>query len=167
MGTKAKTWTDKMKAAPPHVVVLDKAFAGVPAGARLLISNPREIEAYLREQVPRGKTLSIQQLRRDLAAHHGADAACPVSTSIFLRTVAEHAWDQVEAGAPLSEVAPFWRVVEPTSPLARKLRADPAWITLQRELEQGPLASSNATDKPRLQGQGGPSASSSVRTTKR
>lgn len=139
MSSKAKTWTEKMKAAPPHVVVLDKAFAGVPAGARLLISNPREIETFLRDKLPRGRTLSVQQLRRELAAHHGADAACPVSTSIFLRTVAENAWDQVEAGAPLSQVAPFWRVVEPGSPLARKLRADPAWITLQRELEAGPV----------------------------
>jgi hypothetical protein len=32
-------------------------------------------------------------------------------------------------------VAPFWRVVEASSPMAKKLSFDPAWIDLQRELE--------------------------------
>jgi hypothetical protein len=122
-------------------VVLDKDFAGVPAGARLLISCPHEVAHYLRTQVPVGETRSVQQMRRELAALHGADAACPVSTAIFLRTVAEAAWDQIEAGQPATEVAPFWRVVEPGSPLAKKLRAGPAWIEHQRQAEQeGPFS---------------------------
>ena len=33
------------------------------------------------------------------------------------------------------DVAPFWRVVESSSPLAKKLSFDPAWIDLQRQLE--------------------------------
>jgi hypothetical protein len=33
------------------------------------------------------------------------------------------------------DLAPFWRVVESSSPMAKKLRSDPAWIDLQRELE--------------------------------
>lgn len=82
---------------------------------------PQEIEDFLRAHTrPRG-TLSIQELRRRLARLGGADAACPVSTSLFLRTVSEAAWDDIEQGASAVEVAPFWRVVEPDSPLARKL----------------------------------------------
>jgi hypothetical protein len=136
MPTKPKTWADKMKAKPPHTVRLDKDFAGVPAGSKLLISCPIEVEDYLRTGVPPGETRSIQQMRRELAARHGADAACPVSTAIFLRTVAEAAWDRLEAGAPTAEVAPFWRVVEPGSPLAKKLRAGSDWIAQQRAAEQ-------------------------------
>jgi hypothetical protein len=139
MPNKPKTWEQKMKATPPHTVVLDKDFAGVPAGARLLISGPLEVEAYVRSQVPVGETRSIQQMRRELAALHGADAACPVSTAIFLRTVSEVAWDALEAGQPATEVAPFWRVVDPASPLARKLRAGAAWIEQQRQAEQAGL----------------------------
>ncbi len=78
-------------------------------------------------------------MRRELAAMHGADAACPVSTAIFLRTVAEAAWDEIEAGKPASEVAPFWRVVDPKSPLARKLRAGADWIEQQRAAERAPV----------------------------
>jgi hypothetical protein len=75
-------------------------------------------------------------MRRELAAMHGADAACPVSTAIFLRTVAEAAWDDIEAGKPVTAVAPFWRVVDPKSPLAKKLRAGSSWIEQQRAAEQ-------------------------------
>jgi hypothetical protein len=136
MPSKPKSWQDKMKAKPPHTVTLDKDFAGVPAGSRLLISCPVEVEDYLRTKVPPGQTREVQQLRRELAAMHGADAACPVSTAIFLRTVAEAAWDQIEAGVPTSEVAPFWRVVDGNSKLAKKLRCGGAWIEQQRAAEQ-------------------------------
>jgi hypothetical protein len=136
MPSKPKTWAAKMKAKPPHTVVLDKDFAGVPAGSRLLISCPIEVETYLRTQVPPGETREVQQMRRELAKQYGADAACPVSTAIFLRTVAESAWDQIESGVPTTDVAPFWRVVDPASPLAKKLRAGSQWIAEQRASER-------------------------------
>jgi hypothetical protein len=135
---RAKTWNEKMQARPPHVVRLDKDFAGVPAGSRLLISCPMDIEAYLRQHLPPGTQQPVQQMRRNLARLHGADATCPVSTAIFLRTVAEAAWDRIEAGAAATAVAPFWRVVDPDSPLARKLRCGSAWIAAQRAAEADP-----------------------------
>jgi hypothetical protein len=132
----AKTWADKKRAKPPHTVTLDKDFAGVPAGSRLLISCPMELEEYLKKHVSYGTTKEIQQVRRELAALHGADATCPVSTAIFLRTVAEAAWDEMGAGKATTEVAPFWRVIDPKSPLAKKLRAGPQWLEQQRLAEQ-------------------------------
>ena len=136
MPSKPKSWKEKMAAKPSHTVTLEKAFAGVPAGAKLLISCPVEVAEYLKTKVPPGETREIQQMRRDLAAAHGADAACPVSTAIFLRTVAEAAWDEMEAGVTVSEVAPFWRVIDPKSPLARKLQAGGTWIEQQRAAER-------------------------------
>ncbi len=136
MPTKPKAWKDKMNAKPPHTVVLDKDFAGVPAGSRLLISCPLELADYLRSKIPTGETREVQQVRRELAALHGADATCPVSTAIFLRTVSEAAWDDIQAGTPLHQVAPFWRVVDPSSPLAKKLRAGSEWIKQQRAAER-------------------------------
>lgn len=141
MPKKPKSWAQKMEAKPPHTVRLSEPFAGVPAGAQLLISSPQEIARFLSERTSAGQTLSIQQLRRELAAAHRADATCPVSTSIFLRTVSAFSWEQVEAGRPVAEVAPFWRVVEPESPLARRLPCGPDWIRQQRAAEQaGPEA---------------------------
>lgn len=135
MPRSAKTWAEKRKAKPPHTVTLDKDFAGIAAGSRLLISCPLELEEYLRKHVPAGTTKEIQQVRRELASLHNADATCPVSTSIFLRTVAEAAWDDLISGKSVTELAPFWRVIDPKSPLAKKLRAGSQWIEQQRQAE--------------------------------
>jgi hypothetical protein len=136
MLSKPKGWKQKMAAKPPHTVTLDKDFAGVPAGAKLLISCPVEIEHYLKTHVPAGETREVQRMRRNLAKLHGDDAACPVSTAIFLRTVAEAAWDEMASGVPGTDVAPLWRVVNPKSPLAKKLRAGETWIAHQRAAER-------------------------------
>ena len=129
-----KTWGEKMKAKPPHHVILEKDFAGIPKGAKLLISCPVEIAAELKTITP-GSTMSIQAFRRKLAAKNHCDATCPVSTSLFLRIVTEHAWEEYGQTGSTRDLAPFWRVVESSSPMAKKLSFDPAWIDLQRELE--------------------------------
>lgn len=74
-------------------------------------------------------------LRLALAKDRGAEATCPLTTSIFLRIAAEAAWDEMEAGAALANITPFWRVVDPKSDLAKKLRCGPDWIAHQREME--------------------------------
>ena len=130
-----KTWAEKMNAKPPHHVILEKDFAGIPKGAKLHISSPVEIAAELKT-IPPGSILSIQAFRRRLAEKNKCDATCPVSTSIFLRIVAEHTWEEFNSSSSTQDLAPFWRVVESSSPMAKKLNFDSAWIDLQRELEK-------------------------------
>ena len=130
-----KTWAEKMNAKPAHHVVLEKDFAGIPKGAKLHISSPVEIAAELKT-IPPGSFMSIQAFRRRLAEKNKCDATCPVSTSIFLRIVAEHTWEEFNSSSSTQDLAPFWRVVESSSPMAKKLNFDSAWIDLQRELEK-------------------------------
>jgi len=130
-----KTWAEKMNAKPPHHVVLEKDFAGIPKGSKLHISSPVEIAAELKT-IPPGSFMSIQAFRRRLAEKNKCDATCPVSTSIFLRIVAEHTWEEFNSSSSTQDLAPFWRVVESSSPMAKKLNFDSAWIDLQRELEK-------------------------------
>ncbi len=130
-----KSWREKLdNGREPHVVVLDKPYAGVPAGAKLLISSPRELASEIRK-VRRGETLSIQALRERLARRHGADAACPTSTSIFVRIVAEATLEDAGAGASMEKAVPFWRVIEPDSALAAKLSCGPDLIRHRRSVE--------------------------------
>ena len=130
-----KTWAEKMKAKPPHHVILEKDFAGIPKGSKLHISSPEEIAAELKT-IPLGSIMSIQAFRRILAEKNKCDATCPVSTSIFLRIVAEYTWEEFNSSSSIQSLAPFWRVVESSSPMAKKLNFDSAWIDLQRELEK-------------------------------
>ena len=137
MPGKRKSWREKREIDKTSKrVVLSAPFAGVPAGATLFVGTPRLIDEYIRK-IPAGTVRTMEFLRNDLARRHRADATCPASTAIFVRIAAEAAWDELQAGAAPEEVTPFWRVVEPGSKLARKLRCDPDWIAHRRTLETG------------------------------
>lgn len=72
------------------------------------------------------------QTRRE----NNCDASCPVSTSIFLRIVAEHTWEEFSRTGSTKNLAPFWRVMESSSTMAKKLNFDSVWIGVQQELEK-------------------------------
>ena len=129
-----KTWGEKMTAKPPHQVILEKDFAGIPKGSKLHISCPLEVAAELKTITP-GSTMSIQAFRQRLADKNKCDATCPLTTSLFLRIVAEHAWEEYCRTGNTRDLPPFWRVVESSSPMAKKMSFDSAWIDLQRGLE--------------------------------
>jgi len=132
----AKSWQEKFdNGRAPHVTVLDAPYAGVKAGGTLFIASPALIDRAVRT-VRRGRTRTVEQLRNDLAAENRADGTCPLTTGIFLRIVSERALEQVANGASMARVTPFWRVIDPESPLARKLSCGPAFVREQREAEQ-------------------------------
>lgn len=134
---KPTDWRKRFGAAKdPHVVMLSSPFAGVPSGAMMLISSPGEIARYV-TAIPSGETRTIARLRSDLAKRAKADAMCPVTTAIYLRVVAEVALDELEAGKPMDEVVPFWRIIEPKDKLAAKLSCGPERIEHLRALEAG------------------------------
>jgi hypothetical protein len=133
---KAKSWQDKAKAAKPaHCVVLEKPFAGVVAGANLLIPSPAIIAEYM-QSVPAGEKQDIRQLRAGLAQAFSADAACPVTTAIFARVVAEATLEDLAQGKSVSELVPFWRVIDEKSPIAAKLSCGVEFIRIQRAMER-------------------------------
>jgi hypothetical protein len=135
MASRKKTWKEKFaNAKPAHVTVLEKAFGGAPAGARLAISTPADIAKLLAKTKP-GETLTLPDLRAKIATYMKADAACPLTTSIFLRIVAEAALEDLEAGAATDKVTPFWRAIDPNTPLAAKLSCGVAGLTRLRKAD--------------------------------
>ena len=118
----------------PKLTRLEKGFAGIPEGALLYVSTPRELDEQVRA-VPAGAVTTVTELQAQLADSNEADATCPVTTAIFLRVVAERALEQLHDGAPIEEIAPFWRVIEPTSALARRIPGAPEFIAAQRKSE--------------------------------
>lgn len=130
-----KTWSHRFEVKRyPKRVTLDADFAGIPAGSTLFVGTPQILQTYIRK-IPSGETRTIQRLRRDIARANRCAAMCPVSTAIFLRILAETAWDELHAGKSAHEVTPFWRVIEPGSAIAKKLRAPDAWLRDQRHAE--------------------------------
>jgi alkylated DNA nucleotide flippase Atl1 len=75
---------------------------------RMVIPRPLDVDALIR-RVPKGKLVTVQQLREELARRSKVDVACPLCTGIFVRIVAEAANEERSAGR--KTVTPFWRVV--------------------------------------------------------
>ena len=135
MPRRKPTWTEKLeRSRPPEVAVLDRPFADMPEGCRMLIASPLLVDAEVR-RIPPGRTVAMAELRAALAAAHGADKTCPLTAGIFLRIVSEAEWEQLQAGAAEHAVAPFWRAVDPASPLAKKLPCGPDFIRQRRAAE--------------------------------
>jgi hypothetical protein len=118
---KRKSWQEKLHVdKKAEVKKNDVDFADIPAGSKMLIATPLIVEEYVR-QIPKGHFTDVKQIRKDLAAEYKADYTCPVTTGIFLRIVAEAAYEAYEKGKPLSKITPFWRALSAKSPSAKKL----------------------------------------------
>lgn len=139
MASKKKTWAEKMKPDAEHkITVNDKDFADIPAGSSFLIPTPLMIDGYVRS-IPEGNHTNIKQMRSDLAAEYGSEYACPVVSGICLRIVAENAFEQLQNGQPLSQVAPFWRMIDLKSPTAKKLACGIDYLADLRKKEGLPV----------------------------
>lgn len=132
---KRKSWQEKLHINREAVIEkTDKSFADIPAGSRMLIATPLIVDAYIRN-IPKGNFTSIRQIREDLAAEYHADYTCPVTTGIFVRIVAEAAYEEFEKGKPLSKITPFWRALSLRSPSAKKLSFGIAFLEKQQRKE--------------------------------
>lgn len=113
----------------PMVKVLETNFADMKAGQTMVVPTPELIRSVI-EGTSEGEQLSLPALRELLAARTSADVACPVTTSIFLRKLIVTEWAKhqtLPTGEPDTShkaMLPFWRVLNPTMPLYKKL--DPA-----------------------------------------
>ena len=131
----AKTALEKLaQKKDKKIVVLDHEFAGIKAGQRMFVATPQIVDRYIRS-IPYGESRSIVRLRNELARRHRCDAACPMSTSIFIRISAEAGLEELAQGAALEDIAPFWRVLTSGDKITKKLDVDPVWVDQQCALE--------------------------------
>jgi hypothetical protein len=132
---KSKTWAEKLNIdRKPVIEKADKDFAGIKEGQMMLIPTPKLVDAYIR-QIPKGKHVDAETIRRDLAAEYHAEATCPLTTGIFIRIAAEAAYEEYEKGKPVSKITPFWRVISEKSPAAKKLTFGTKFLKEQRKKE--------------------------------
>ena len=117
---------------PRNIVkILDKNFSDMKAGQRMFISSPEIISSYI-NALPKGTFCTPKQMRFELAKAAGADNTCPVTTGIFLRLAIEAVLDE---GAVDITPLPFWRVVDETHPVLKKLGILPDDIARLRASE--------------------------------
>ena len=127
-------WSEKMKRPEaPRIVPVPAKWRRQYGAGPMLISRPADVDAAIRE-VRSGALITMEELRGHLARAAGADSACPLTTGIFLRIVAEAAEERRSAGA--KRITPWWRVVQSDGTLNPRLPGG-GELQAQRLREEG------------------------------
>lgn len=135
----AKSWKEKFASkTTPLIKTLDKRFADIEEGEKMLIATPGLIDQYIRN-IPAGSETDLKTMRKDLALDQLADKTCPVTTGIYLRIVIEKAYEEWQNGAKLQDITPFWRVLNKKAPVLKKLSFPYDFIAEQRAREDLPI----------------------------
>jgi alkylated DNA nucleotide flippase Atl1 len=145
-GMRSRTpWKVKMqKPAEPQFVEMPDIWAKKMGHGLLLIPTPKRI-AELVNEIHEGDILTLEQLRRILADEANAAHACPMTTGIFLRFVAEATEEQWREGG--DTLAPYWRIVQNDYKLNPKFPGGPEAQAKRLELEGWKI---NRTKAPHL-----------------
>jgi hypothetical protein len=117
---KGSTWRDKLVRENPNH---GKTFPVPPSMRRslghgtMVIPRPIDVDAAMR-RVRKGRLTTISAVRAGLAQRAGVDAACPLTTGIFMRIAAEAAEEDRRAGR--KRITPYWRTVRDDGSLIEK-----------------------------------------------
>lgn len=112
MAAKArKSWREKLadaKGLPKVVEITGKMSKRWGAGT-LAIPAPAEVDAIM-AKVPKGKLITINEIRAEVAKRHGATIGCPITCGIFAWIAAHAAEESRAAGA--KRITPYWRTLK-------------------------------------------------------
>ncbi|MGA2242881.1 MAG: hypothetical protein ABSH11_12720 [Verrucomicrobiota bacterium] len=106
-----KSWREKLadnKGLPRIGKVTGKMTKRWGTGT-FVIPAPLEVDALMK-QVPKGRVVTINELRAALAARHKVNFACPITTGIFSWIAAHAAAEAEMEGA--KRITPFWRTLK-------------------------------------------------------
>ena len=130
---KRKSWREKLadsKDLPKILAITGRMTARWGSGT-VAIPAPIEVDAIM-QRVPRGKVITINEIRARVAAKHGATIGCPITTGIFA-WIAAHAAEEAAAAGP-KRVTPYWRTLKVGGELNAKY---PGGIAKLRKLLEG------------------------------
>lgn len=106
-----KSWREKLADSNglPKISKITGKMSKRWGDGTLVIPAPIEVDAVMK-QVPKGKLVTINQLRAALAARHKVTFACPLTTGIF-SWIAAHAACEAEAEGA-KRITPYWRTLK-------------------------------------------------------
>ena len=111
MPSKPKTNVERLHDAKglPKVENIPTAMEKNWGKGTLVIPAPIEVDALMR-RVPKGKVITVNDIRAALAKKHHATIGCPMTTGIFARIAACAAEEQRAQGD--KDITPYWRTLK-------------------------------------------------------
>jgi alkylated DNA nucleotide flippase Atl1 len=106
-----KTWREKLADDKdlPKVARIEGALSRRWGSGTVVVPAPREVDAAMRK-IPKGRVVTINDIREHLARKHGATIGCPLTTGIFA-WIAAHAAAEAAADG-VKRITPYWRTLK-------------------------------------------------------
>jgi 6-O-methylguanine DNA methyltransferase, DNA binding domain len=106
-----KTWREKLldKKDLPKVVVLKENAQKHLQASTMAIPSPMEVYDIM-ARVPKGKLITIEEIRKIIALKHKADIGCPLTCGIFSWIAAHAAVEEAAEGKRM--IMPYWRTLK-------------------------------------------------------
>ena len=106
-----KSWREKLADSKglPKVGRIEGKMSTRWGAGTMVIPAPLEVDELMR-RVPKGKLVTINELRAALAKKHNVSMACPITTGIFSWIAAHAADESAKEGA--KRITPYWRTLK-------------------------------------------------------
>jgi alkylated DNA nucleotide flippase Atl1 len=124
-----KTWGEKLQNCKdlPKVVQINQKTQKHWKGVTMSIPSPMEVYEIM-AGIPKGKLITIAEIRKMVASKHNADIGCPLTCGIFAWIAANAAVE--ESRDVRKSILPYWRTLKSNGELNSKY---PGGIKLQKE----------------------------------
>lgn len=108
---KKTTWQEKLVDSKdlPRVEKIDEKKSKRWGTGTFVIPAPIEVDAIMKK-VPKGRLITINEIRQILAKKHKATIGCPITTGIF-SWIAANASDEAEK-QDKKRITPYWRTLK-------------------------------------------------------
>lgn len=106
-----KSWTEKLHDSKdlPKVVKIEGKLSKRWGTGTCAIPSPMEVNNFMKK-VPKGKLITINDIRQVIAKKHKATIGCPITTGIFAWISANAADEQLGQG--IKDITPYWRTLK-------------------------------------------------------
>jgi hypothetical protein len=108
---KKTSWQEKLADSKdlPRVEKIDEKKSKRWGHGTFVIPAPIEVDQIM-QKVPKGKLITINEIREILAKKHKATIGCPITTGIFSWIAANAAGEMEQQGK--KNITPYWRTLK-------------------------------------------------------
>lgn len=111
MAKMRKSWQEKLADSKdlPKVIEITAKMSTRWGTGTVVIPAPIEVDKIMRK-VPKGRLITVNQIREIVARKHGATIGCPLTTGIFIGIAARAAEEAAAEGK--KDITPYWRTLK-------------------------------------------------------